>query len=63
MSGTFTNLLKFWKLTYWPFSGSKTDFVWLIARQFFTWHFSIFELEKHCTQYRQNIFYHDALFC
>ena len=32
MNGALVNLLKFWKLKYSFFSGSKIDFVWLIAR-------------------------------
>ena len=51
MNNVFVNLLKFWKLTYSLFSGSITDFVWLIAR-----YCNTFELEKHCKQYRQKCF-------
>ena len=55
-NGAVANLLKFWKLTHWFFSRSKTDFVWLIARQCFTWHSKILELEKHCKKYREKCF-------
>ena len=36
MDGAFINLLKFSKIMYSFPSGSKADFVWLVARQFFT---------------------------
>ena len=32
MNGAFVSLLKYWKITYSFSSGSKPDFVWLIAR-------------------------------
>ena len=51
MNGAF--LLKFWKLTCSFSLRSKTDFVWIISRQFFTWYSNVFELEKHSKQNRQ----------
>ena len=35
----------------------KTDFVGLIARQYFTWQSNTFDLEKHCKQYQQKCFF------
>ena len=35
MNGAFVNLLKFCKLIYAPSSSSKSDFLQLIAKQFF----------------------------
>ena len=52
MNGAFDNLLKHWQLTYEPSPGRKTDFVWLIAREFFTWHSNTFVPEKQCKKYR-----------
>ena len=44
----FCQSLKILKLMYAPSSGSKTDFVWLITKQFFVWHSNTFELENLC---------------
>ena len=44
-------------------SGTKTDFVRLIVKQFLVRHSNTLELEKHFKQYQQKLFYHDALFC
>ena len=62
MNGALANLSKFWKLMYSLSSGSIIDFVWLIARQFLTWHSTTFELKTHCKQINKSVFYHDVLF-
>ena len=51
MHGALIILLKFWKLTYVFPSGSKTDFVLLIAGQFLIWYSMILGLVEHCKQY------------
>lgn len=56
VNSAFANLLKFVKITYLLSPGSKIDFVWLIARQSFTWHFNAFEVEKNYKQYPQKYF-------
>lgn len=55
-NSAFANLLKFVKITYLLSPGSKIDFVWLIARQSFIWHFNAFEVEKNYKQYLQKCF-------
>ena len=37
VNSAFLNFLKFWQLIYSFSSRNKTDFLWLIDRQFFTW--------------------------
>ena len=56
INGAFVNLSKFQKFTHSFSSGIKTDFVWVITRQFLTWGSSTLELEKHWKQYYQKYF-------
>ena len=51
MHGAFIILLKFCKLTHVFLSGSKTDFILLIAGQFLIWYSSILRLVEQCKQY------------
>ena len=56
INGAFGDLLEFWKLTYSFLLGSETDFVWLIARLFFTWPSNTLEPENQYKQYRKKSF-------
>ena len=56
MNGNFNNLLKFQRLTYVYSLGGENDFVWFITRKTFICFSIIFEVVKHCKQYRQKMF-------